>query len=316
MATHSARVVCLDTVMIDFALNIDELPKRGGDSLASRRLVTAGGGYNLMSAARRQGVDTTYVGQLGRGRFAELARATLLDEGIEVALASRGEGDLGVCVVLVDAGGERSFVTSPGAELTLSAQDLASVSLVSGDVVYLSGYNVVYPEVAGVVAGWLSELGREVVVAFDPGPRGADINPDIVRAVLERTNWLLCNEVESRLMSGAQGAGNCARALRERWGFELVVVRDGAAGCVSDGEEGLLRSPGFSTIVVDTNGAGDVHNGVFIAETLRGSTREEATQRANAAAAIAISLFGPATCPTRESIDALLKSEPQQVTRL
>lgn len=301
--------------MIDFALIIDALPERGGDSLASRHLVTAGGGYNMMSAARRQGVEALYVGQLGKGRFADIARAVLGSEGIGVALASRGETDLGVCVVLVDATGERTFVTSPGAELTLSADELATVELVTGDVVYVSGYNVLYPEVASTVDRWLHGLGPEVVVAFDPGPRAADIDPQIFSAVLERTDWLLCNAVEARLMSGVEEITDCARTLRERWGFDFVVVRDGAAGCASDGDGGLVRAPGFRVNVVDTNGAGDVHNGVIIAETLRGTPREEALLRANAAAAVAISSFGPATCPRRESVEAMLTSQARQVTR-
>jgi sugar/nucleoside kinase (ribokinase family) len=74
--------------------------------------------------------------------------------------------------------------------------------------------------------------------------------------------------------------------------------------------------PGFTTTVVDTNGAGDVHNGVVIAEVVRGASLEEATLRANAAAAIAIATFGPATCPTRDEVDRLLAAQPRRATRL
>lgn len=302
--------------MIDFALIIDALPERGGDSHSSRRLVTAGGGYNLMSAAQRQGVNALYVGQLGEGRFADIARGILLNEGIQMALASRGDMDLGVCVVLVDETGERTFITSPGAELTLRADELATVALVSGDVVYVSGYNVVYPEVADTVSEWLRTLPSDVVVAFDPGPRVADIAPEVMARVLERTDWFLCNTAEARLLGTGTDAADFARQLRERGGFERVVVRDGAQGCASSSEEGLLRAPGFETRVVDTNGAGDVHNGVVIAELMMGTAFDEALLRANAAASIAIASFGPATCPTRNLVDALITAKPRGVTRL
>jgi sugar/nucleoside kinase (ribokinase family) len=309
-------VVCLDTVMIDFALIIDALPERGGDSHSSRRLVTAGGGFNLMSAARRQGVNALYVGQLGEGRFADIARGILLNEGIPMALASRGDMDLGVCVVLVDETGERTFITSPGAELTLRADELATVALVSGDVAYVSGYNVVYPEVADTVSEWLSTLPSDVVVAFDPGPRVADIAPEVMARVLERTDWFLCNTAEARLLCTGTDAADFARQLGERGGFERVVVRDGAQGCASLSEDGLLRAPGFEAHVVDTNGAGDVHNGVVIAELMMGTALDEALLRANAAASIAIASFGPATCPTRNLVDALITAKPRGVTRL
>ena len=302
--------------MIDFSLIIDALPERGGDALSSQRLVTAGGGFNLMSAALRQGVHAVYVGQLGVGRFSDIARAILVDEGIHIALEARGHLDLGVCVVLVDATGERTFVTSPGAELTIRPEDLETISLVDGDVIYVSGYNVVYPEVANTVSDWLGRVPAEVVVAFDPGPRGADIDPVVMGKVLTRADWLLCNAAEARIVSAHADVANAARHLRQQWGFDRVVVRDGADGCVGATDEGVVRAPGFVTNVVDTNGAGDVHNGVVIAELLKGTPTEEALLRANAAAAIAIASFGPATCPGRDRIDALLRTQSRQVTRL
>ena len=316
VSTSRARVVCLDSVLIDLTLVVDALPKRGGDSLASRRVLSAGGGFNMMSAACRQGASATYVGQLGHGNFAEVARAALRSEGIDMALASRGDIDLGVCVVLVDAAGERTFVTSPGAELSVSEGELDQVSVAPGDVVYVSGYTILYPETAQTFVSWLGALGATTRVVFDPGPRCADIDPVILSTVLTRSDWLLCNASEAEEMSGERDTARSAQALREEWGFEAVVVRAGAQGCVSADAEGLNSAPGFSARVVDTNGAGDVHNGVVIAETLRGTDWHEALLRANAAAATAISAIGPATCPPREYVDTMLQSQQRRVTLL
>ena len=310
MTGAPTRLVCLDTVMIDFALIVGTLPERGGDELATRRVMTAGGGFNVMSAARRQGADVLYVGQLGRGRFADVAGDLLSREGIEVAVETRGDEDLGVCVVLVDRAGERTFVTSPGAELSVRAEDLDATVPAPGDVVYVSGYNVVYPELAPLVSDWLDTLSPEVTVAFDPGPRVADIAPGVLERVLERTDWLLCNTAEARLWCGDQGAAQCALALAVRGAHALVVVRDGERGCVAASGGEVVRSPGFIAHVIDTNGAGDVHNGVVIAELMRGTVLVEALARANAAASIAIESFGPATCPTRNLVDALLVASP------
>jgi sugar/nucleoside kinase (ribokinase family) len=270
----------------------------------------------MMSAAQRQGLDALYVGQLGTGPFATIAQTILENEGIDIALSPRGDLDLGVCIVLVDGAGERTFVTSSGAELTLRPEDLAAIELHPGDVVYVSGYNVVYPQVAFTVSAWLRTLAPDITVAFDPGPRCADIDRDVIDIVLNRTDWLLCNAAEGRLLSAQEDAGDCARALRERYESRTVVVRDGAAGCASASEEGVLRAPGFKASVVDTNGAGDVHNGVIIAELTRGTELSEALLRANAAAAIAIESFGPATCPTRVAVEELLRDQPREVTRI
>jgi sugar/nucleoside kinase (ribokinase family) len=70
--------------------------------------------------------------------------------------------------------------------------------------------------------------------------------------------------------------------------------------------QGGVTIPGFATTVVDTNGAGDVHNGVFLAELASGRDPLAAAKWANAAAAMAISQFGPATGPTRDDVQEWL----------
>ena len=60
--------------------------------------------------------------------------------------------------------------------------------------------------------------------------------------------------------------------------------------------------PGYVTNVIDTNGAGDVHNGVTLAELLGGASLAAAMENANAAASIAISSFGPGMCPRRDEV--------------
>lgn len=296
----SPRFFGLDTVMVDIVLKIGALPQRGMDSLANERLVTAGGGFNAMSAAARQGMNVSYVGQVGTGAFADIARSALESESIELAVHTKEEQDLGFCVVLVDAEGERTFVTSPGAEGTLSAGDLATVAMQDGDYASLSGYNIVYDEIREQVMTWFAQLPDGVVVCFDPGPRVLDIPEATLRMVLERTDWLLCNLSEAASLTSETSPARCAQGLLAMGARRGVVVRTGAQGCV-----GLRRGetpvnvPGIKVPVLDTNGAGDVHNGVFLAETARGTGFEEALWRANIAAGIAIGQFGPATCPVR-----------------
>ncbi|HEX6444683.1 MAG TPA: PfkB family carbohydrate kinase, partial [Streptosporangiales bacterium] len=83
-----------------------------------------------------------------------------------------------------------------------------------------------------------------------------------------------------------------------------VVLRLGADGC-------LLREAGGTTTpipaprvdAVDTNGAGDVHVGAFLAALSRGLDPVAACRRANAAAAYAVARYGPATAPTLAELD-------------
>ena len=298
------RLVVLDSVLVDLTLRVAGLPERGGDVRSSRSSLSTGGGFNVLAAARRQGLDAHYGGRLGRGPFADLARASLAAEGIGFE-ASEGDDDLGVCVVLVEDDGERTFITAPGAELGLNTASLDSLGVGPGDLLSLSGYNLAHPELARVIAPWLRSIPEAVVVAFDPGARFADADPGVLGAVLTRTDWLLASADECRALAGTDDLEAAVRELlgRVRAG---VVAHDGPAGCVVGTGGEVVRVEGFATTVVDSNGAGDAHNGVFLAALAAGLEPRAAARRANAAAAIAIESFGPATAPTRERLDAWL----------
>lgn len=305
--TSASRLFCLDSVLVDVVLQVARLPERAGDVRASDQLITTGGGFNAMSAAARHGMDVVYAGRLGTGPFATLATSALARDGVGAPVERNVDLDTGICVVLLEPDGERTFVTSAGAESTLRRDDLAALDVGPADYVLVSGYNVMYPGLADVVLGWLGSLPAATTVAFDPASRSADIPPDNLAIALERTDWLLCNAAEARQLSGCDDVLSSATVLATRREGRGVVVRDGARGCVvATAPTQVAAVAGFATRVVDTNGAGDVHNGVLLAELARSRDARGAARWANAAAAMAIAHLGPASGPTRGEVAAWL----------
>jgi sugar/nucleoside kinase (ribokinase family) len=306
---HEPRLFCLDTVLIDVVLKVAALPQRAGDTLAADQLITTGGGFNAMSAAARHDVEVLYAGRLGEGPFSTIATSALEGEHIATPIARNTALDAGICVVLLEPDGERSFVTSPGAEATLRSEDLASLDARDRDVVLVSGYNVMYDASPELVLAWLAQLPPAVVVAFDPATRMIDIPKANLESVLVASTWLLCNASEGAQLSGSEDVMESATLLASMNDRLNVVVRNGKKGCaVAINHEPATIVQGFATTVVDTNGAGDVHNGVLLAELMTGHDVIEAARWANAAAAMSISRLGPATCPRREEVAAWIES--------
>lgn len=294
--------------MIDIVMRITGVPERGSDILASEHLLAAGGGYNAMSSFARQGVPAVYAGRLGTGPFSEIARTALSIDEIDSPLERADNLDAGFCVALIDDEGERTFITAAGAEGTLRVSDLEQLSPVSGDVVLVSGYNVMYPGQADIVLEWLLALSDDIVVAFDPSNRVDDIPVENLGAMLLRADWTLCNEIEASSLTGVGIVDESVGALLALTGRRGVIVRHGATGCtIARPGRTVVGVPGVPSNVVDTNGAGDTHSGVFLAELSRGTKVREAALRANVAAAMAIATLGPATCPTRDVISVALE---------
>lgn len=295
----TARLVHTGQVVVDLVMRVPGLPPVGGDVLASSTVEYVGGGFNVLAAAARAGADVVYAGGHGTGMRGDLVRAALALEGVALAAPPTTGTDTGVCVVLVDDTGERTFVTGTGAE-TAVAGPLPALD--ADDIGYVSGYSLLVPEKAEQV---LAVSGGTLLV--DPGPLVADIDADLWARTLARTAVLSLNAREAGLLTGATDPAAAARELGRRLpGGAVVVVRTGAAGCVvADG--GVVTSvPGIAVVAVDTNGAGDAHCGVLGAELLRGTDVLAAARRANVAAAVAVTRHGPATAPTRSEVDGLL----------
>ncbi|MBB4683420.1 PfkB family carbohydrate kinase [Amycolatopsis jiangsuensis] len=299
----TGRLVHTGQVIVDLVMRVGELPVPGGDVLAGSHGLSAGGGFNVMAAAARSGARVRYAGAHGTGRFGDQARAALRTEGIEVDRPPSAERDTGVCVVLVDPSGERTFVTGTGAEGFLPAHGFSGIETTSDDLVYVSGYSLLHESNRAALLEWLPVVRAKVL--FDPGPLAAEIDHGTMAIVLSTVDIVSGNAREAQSLSGTDDLESAAQVLAERIGG-TAVVRNGPAGCVLAHRGELRVVPGFPVKPVDTNGAGDTHCGVLAAALLAGASPEAAAVRANAAAALSVLREGPATAPAAAEIDRFL----------
>ncbi|MGE8068460.1 PfkB family carbohydrate kinase [Pseudomonas sp. NPDC089569] len=295
-------------VIIDLVMAVDQLPKAGGDVLAQSASFEAGGGFNVMAAARRNGLPVVYLGRHGTGRFGDLAREAMKAEGIRIGIARPAERDTGLCVAITDASAERSFVSHIGAEGELSVEDLAGASVEVGDFVCVSGYSLLHAGKAQVLVDWVLKLPDGVKVVFDPGPLVDSPDAPLMQALLPRIDLWTSNAVEALRFTGATDIAQALeRMTRHLPDKVLLVVRDGPQGCwISQGSQ-CRHVPGFKVEAVDSNGAGDAHAGVFVAGLAQGLSAFDAARRANAAAALAVTRWGPATSPGTAEVDELIR---------
>ncbi|MFC6337373.1 sugar kinase [Pseudomonas sp. CCM 7891] len=308
-----SRLIHSGQVIVDLVMSLDTLPATGGDVLANSASFEAGGGFNVMAAARRNGLPVVYLGRHGKGRFGDLARAAMLAEGIEIALAASDNKDTGLCVSLTEATTERTFISHIGAEGELSAEDLASAVPHPDDYVYVSGYSLLLEGKSQVLLDWLLALPRAITVVFDPGPLVKAPDSALMVALLPRIDIWTSNGPEALAFTGARDLAGALLKLNDHLpaADTLLVVRDGPNGCWVSRNGQAQHVPGFKVQAVDSNGAGDAHAGVFITGLANGLAPDVAARRANAAAALAVTRWGPATSPGTAEVDALLAHRPE-----
>ena len=234
------RLVFAGEAIVDIVMRVPALPPRGGDMLATSSEITAGGGFNVMSAAARHGLPVLYAGGHGTGPWGDVIRSALAAEGIAVLRPADRDRDTGFDVALVEPDAERTFVTRLGAETVRGPSGWDAVPAGPGDAVYVSGYGLVAGDSGSVLGAWAAALPFGVLLFFDPGPLAAQIPAAVLGPVLARCDWLSCNEREAAVLAGpgASVAGDPGETARR------LLARAGAGGPALAGRRRGRPGPG------------------------------------------------------------------------
>lgn len=310
------RIIHTGQALVDATAMIAGLPRRGQNVMAEAWNQHAGGAVNILVAAARSGAACIHAGAIGTGPNGDLIRRTLQVEGVAWSAPAVPDADTALCVVLVEPSAERTFVTTLGAERRISVASLALSDPRAGDLVCLTGYSLAVDSTRDPLLAWLDTLPDGVDVVLDPGAVFATLPADVREASLAHTTIWTSNQEEADDLLVAIGRSradhpgtpmaDAADALARSLPGTAVVVRDGHHGCAVSVDGETVDVPGFPQEPVDTNGAGDAHTGVLVAELARGTGWVEACRRANVAGAITVTRRGPATAPTASEIEAFL----------
>ena len=318
-ASPAGRVVLMGQILVDLAVRGEALPSPGGDVWAIDEGMHVGGGFNALVAARRMGAEAVSLSPIGDGPYSSLIQAALEREGI-TDLGPRITGiDNGFCIAFTDRTGERTFISTKGAETMAPASAWADFvrRMSPGDVLYIDGYLMDHPANREAAEAALRALPEGVHVVLDVSPvigipEGLPSDDVIVsmnhREAQEITRQRGDASVRDRALQPREAARAMLTVLDRH-----VLVRAGAEGAYfvrpagiapNACNEDVIHIPTPRIEAIDTNGAGDAHSGVLAASLAQGIPTERALLLANCAGALSTTVIGPASCPSREEIEA------------
>ena len=313
------RVVLMGQILVDLAVRGDALPGPGGDVWAVDEGMHVGGGFNALVAARRMGAEAISLSPIGSGPHSSLIQAALEHEEI-TDLGPRIAGiDNGFCIAFTDRTGERTFISTKGAETMSPASAWADFvrTMHPGDVLYIDGYLMDHPTNREAAEAALRVLPKGVRVLLDVSPVIGIPSALPSDGVIVSMNHREAQEI-ARQRGDASVRDQCrrpreaARAMLAVLG-RPVLLRAGAEGAyfvrscdaalsASDTDPSYIPTPRVEAI--DTNGAGDTHSGVLAASLAQGIPLKRALLLANCAGALSTTVVGPASCPPRDQIEA------------
>ena len=323
----AGRVVLMGQILVDLAVRGEALPSPGGDVWAIDEGMHVGGGFNALVAARRMGAEAISLSPIGDGPYASLIQVALAREGI-TDLGPRIAGiDNGFCIAFTDRTGERTFISTKGAETMAPASAWADFvrTMHPGDVLYIDGYLMDHPANREAAEAALRVLPEGVRVVLDVSPvigipDGLPTDGVIVSMNHREAQEIAHQRGEASVRDRCREPHEAARAMVSLL-HRPVLVRAGAAGAYfvrpagtapNAGNEDAAHIPTPHVEAIDTNGAGDAHSGVLAASLAQGIPLDRALVLANCAGALASTVIGPASCPTRDQIEAAANALAQQ----
>ena len=311
----AGRVVLMGQILVDLVLAGNALVYGGGSERVNDEGFHVSAGFNVLTAARRMGAEAVSLSPIGTGPHASMIEAALVREGIVDAGPRLTDCDNAYRTALITGSGKCTIIAMKGAETMAPETAWADVvrAMKPGDVLFIDGSLMEHPSNKVAADNALRVLPEGVRVVLDVSPivgipDGLPSNTIISMNDDESQDlWKRIPDEERKFPSWLP-ADKAATALAARLGHHILVRKDdsGAYFAPADGAADLssFHIPTPSVRTADTNGAGDAHSGVLAASLAQGIPLDRALVLANCAGALASTVIGPASCPTREDIEA------------
>lgn len=219
----AGRVVLMGQILVDLAVRGEALPAPGGDVWASDEGMHVGGGFNALVAARCMGAQAVSLSPIGQGPYSLLIQQALQRAGITDAGPHIDGIDNGFCIAFTDQSGERTFISTRGAETRAPARAWAdfTATMRPGDVLYIDGYLMDHPANRQAAQAALEALPEGVQVILDVSPvigipQGLPARDVIVSMNHREAQQIINQSAERGLgqgqeLSRGQGQGHCQK---------------------------------------------------------------------------------------------------------
>ena len=284
-------VVVVGDLVVDVMLLPARDLRRGTDVPGTVRLRQGGSATTTARWLGRLGARSSLVCSIGRDAVGRALVMAVAGDGVTVRAVRVAGAPTGRIGVLVEPGGERSFVQDRGAALRLRPQDLKPDWFAGADAVHLPAYSLL-DQPLGLAGMAATQLAREAaaLVTVDlsstapllaKGRRAAlelidEAHPDLIFATRD----------ESRALVGSKKDDEALLDLAP-----IAVVKRGRKGATilaRDGKRALRFEVATTPIKApDTTGAGDAFSAGFLHGWLDGRRKGLASSAALQRGAVA-----------------------------
>ncbi|MEU4156740.1 sugar kinase [Actinoplanes sp. NPDC026670] len=292
-------ILVVGDLVTDVLVEHDGEIRAGSDTDAAIRVAGGGQAANTAAWLAHAGQEVTLIAavgddQAGHDRVSELTAA-----GVRCAVQVLPGVATGSVVVLTGAA-ERTMITDRGASLRIEPDHVtaAITGAPAGSHLHLSGYPLLHAGSRPAGRAALTAASRRgLTVSVDAASAAPlrDAGAGEFLSWVRGTDLLLCNADEADVLAGpgpaAEQAGRLTAHVRN------VVVKQGAAGAVWAGPDGVFPVAASPVPVKDPTGAGDAFAAGLLGAWCAGSSPSAALRAGAVLGALAVSRVGARPAP-------------------
>ena len=254
-----------------------------------KHVVSGGSASNTITGLAALGIETGFIGRIGKDSYGRQYKEDLQKHGIQSHL-TEVEDHSGVASTFISKDGERTFGTYLGAAAMLSVDDISSEPFEGYDLFYIEGYLVQNYALIEKAVRLAKESG--LTVAIDLASFNVvEANIEFLKRIIPQyVDIVFANEEEAQALTGLppQEAVSAIHKMAD-----LAIVKTGANGSWIQQGETKINVPVKKVTCVDATGAGDLFAAGFIYGLANGKNPETCARIGSITAREVIQTIGP-----------------------
>jgi fructokinase len=262
------EIVALGEMLVDFTETIAD----NGDIMYKQN--PGGAPANVAVMASKLNAPSAFIGKLGKDMFGSYLKETLKAEkvGTEGLVMDKAFSTT-LAFVRTKENGEREFVfyRKNGADLNLNYHEINLKLIDNCKILHFGALMLsAEPSKSAVVNAVEYAKQKGKIISYDPNWRehfwkSKSEAVQAMRSVLRYVDIIKVSELELQIITES---GNLIPAIAKllNYGIKIVLITQGAKGCITATKSGIERLPTYKVETVDTLGAGDSFLGAFLAK--------------------------------------------------
>ena len=268
-----------------------ETSLRYGDILKQYGCAMAAGGStaNTISGAAKLGVETGYIGKVGRDERGKFFENAMRETGVKPFMLTTNT-PTGCAEAIISKDGERTFATYLGAALELSPDDIKPEMFDGWDVFYVEGYLIYNRALLDKALPMAKAKGLKIALDLASYNVVSENQDYMQRLAKDYLDIVFANEEEAKAFTSLEDPVEALHQMAKI--CEIAIVKVGSKGAYVQQGDQVVKIDPIPAKVVDTTGAGDLWAAGFMAGLVQGKSLETCAKMGATVAANIIEVIG------------------------